>query len=172
MVVDSNGNAFTGEDYLAQRQKAALAGQVYNPVLGFATVRNVGSGRKYPYDPFYGGFSPRVAAAWNPKFSDGLLGKLFSSGRTVFRGGYGRIYARMNGINLVQVPLQGTGIGQPVSCIGASITGQCLGAAGVDPTTAFRIGIDGNTAPLPAVTQNFPQPFYPGINGNAAAGVS
>ena len=26
----------------------------------------------------------------------------------------------MNGINLVQVPLQGTGIGQPVSCIGAS----------------------------------------------------
>src|SRR5437773_10479607 len=73
----------------------------------------------------------------------------------------------MNGINLVQVPLQGTGIGQPVSCIGASRTGQCLGSAGVDPTTAFRIGIDGLTAPLPAVSQTLPQPFFPGVGGNA-----
>ncbi|MBI3681982.1 MAG: carboxypeptidase regulatory-like domain-containing protein [Acidobacteria bacterium] len=37
------------EDYLAQRKKAALAGQVYNPILGFATVNNVGKGIKYPY---------------------------------------------------------------------------------------------------------------------------
>src|SRR5581483_3017413 len=172
MVVDANGNAFTGEDYLAARKKAALAGQVYNPTIGFATVRNVGGGRKYPFDPFYGGLSPRFAAAWNPKFSGGILGKLFGSGKTVLRGGYGRIWARMNGINLVQVPLQGTGIGQPVSCIGASRSGQCLGAAGVDPTTAFRIGTDGMTAPLPAVSQTFPQPYYPGVGGNAAAGVS
>ena len=63
-------------DYMAQREKAALAGQVYNPILGFATVNNVGAGRKYPYDPFYGGFSPRFSVAWNPKFSDGILGKL------------------------------------------------------------------------------------------------
>ena len=28
--------------------------------------------------PFYGGFSPRLAAAWNPKFDDGLLGKICS----------------------------------------------------------------------------------------------
>src|SRR5581483_8118246 len=135
-------------------------------------VRNVGAGRKYPYNTFYGGFSPRLAAAWNPKFNGGILGKLFGSGQTVFRGGYSRIWARMNGINLVQVPLQGTGIGQPVSCIGASITGQCLGTAGVDPTTAFRIGADGLSAPLPGVSQVLPQPFFPGINGNAPAGVS
>ncbi len=37
-------------------------------------------------------------------------------------------------------------------------------------TTAFRIGTDGNTAPLPAVTPTLPQPYYPGVNGNAAAG--
>ena len=24
-------------------------------------------GTKYPYNPFYGGFSPRVAVAWNPQ---------------------------------------------------------------------------------------------------------
>src|SRR5258708_1247164 len=98
---------------------------------------------------FYGGFSPRVAGAWSSKFTDGVLSKLLPAGKTVIRGGYNRIYARMNGINLVQVPLQGTGIGQPVSCIGASRTGQCLGSAGVDPPTAFRIGTDGLSAPFP-----------------------
>ena len=63
--------------------------------------------RKYPFDPFYGGVSPRVAVAWSPKFDSGMLGKLFPSGKTVIRGGYSRIYTRMNGINLVQVPLAG-----------------------------------------------------------------
>ena len=53
---------------------AALAGAVtspdYNPTLGFATVRNV-KGRKYPYDVFYAGLSPRIAAAWNPRIDSG-----------------------------------------------------------------------------------------------------
>src|SRR5207253_6688956 len=115
MLVDAAANPIVTEDYLAQRKTAALAGQVYNPTIGFATVPNVGGGRKYPYDPFYGGFSPRLAGAWSPKFTSGLLSKILPSGKTVIRGGYNRIYARMNGINLVQVPLQGTGIGQPVT---------------------------------------------------------
>ena len=93
------------QDYLAQRKKAALAGQVYKPTLGFATVNNVGGGRKYPYDPFYGGFSPRVSVAWNPKFNDGLLGKLLGENKTVIRAGYGRIFGRLNGVNLLLVPL-------------------------------------------------------------------
>ena len=53
--------------YLKQRENAALQGQVYNPTVGFALVGNTGAGQKYPYDPFYGGFSPRVALAWNPQ---------------------------------------------------------------------------------------------------------
>ena len=65
MVVDRDGNNFASHDYLALREKAALAGSVYQPILGFSTVRNVGAGRKYPFDPFYAGFSPRVSAAWN-----------------------------------------------------------------------------------------------------------
>src|SRR5262249_28291003 len=60
-LVDSSGNLVITEDYLAQRKKAALAGQVYNPILGFALTPNVGKGLKYPYEPFYGGFSPRVS---------------------------------------------------------------------------------------------------------------
>ena len=71
------------------------------------------------------------------------------------------------------VPLLGPGLLQAVSCVAPTIGGTCAGAGGATPANAFRIGVDGNVAPLPAVTQTLPQPFYPGIaqNGvlNAAA---
>jgi hypothetical protein len=166
----ADGSLVDTEDYLAQRKRAALAGQVYNPLIAFATVPNVGKGLKYPYYPFYGGFSPRVSAAWNPNYSDGILGKIFGQGKTVIRGGYGRIYGRLNGVNLVLVPLLGPGLLQAVNCAGASKDGKCLGAGNVDPATAFRIGTDGMTAPLPGISQTLAQPYVPGVNGNAAAG--
>jgi hypothetical protein len=169
-LVDQAGAPVALADYLAQKQKAALAGQVYDPTVGFATVRNMGAGQKYPFNTFYGGFSPRIAAAWNPSFDSGLLGEILGRGKTVIRGGYSRIYGRLNGVGLVLVPLLGTGLLQPVSCIGASRTGQCLGNGGVDPGSAFRIGADGMTAPLPAVSQSLPQPYFPGVGANAAAG--
>ncbi len=170
-LVDQAGNLVTASDYLSQTYKQAVQGKIYNPVLGFATVANVGKGIKYPYNPFYKGFSPRISMAWSPNFDDGILGHVVGHGKTVVRGGYSRIYGRLNGVDLVLVPLLGTGLGQPVSCIGASNSGpQCAGTGTVNPTTAFRIGTDGNTAPLPAVTPTLPQPYYPGVNGNAAAG--
>jgi hypothetical protein len=158
----------TGE-YLEARKKAALAGQVYNPTLAFATIRNVKGNPKYPYNPFYGGLSPRLSAAWNPNFSDGILGALLGQGKTVIRGGYGRLFGRLNGVNLVLVPLLGPGLLQAVACNGASKDGRCLGTGNVDPSTAFRIGTDGMSAPLPAVSSGFPQPYVPGVGGNAPA---
>ena len=92
------GLSAPAEDWRAEQ------GQPYNPELGFALVHNVGAGDKYPYDPFYGSFSPRVGVAWNPSFSKA----------TVIRGGYGRIYGRLNGVDLVLVPLLGVGLIQPV----------------------------------------------------------
>jgi hypothetical protein len=167
-LVDPEGKPVVAADYLAQREKAALAGQVYQPVLGYATTNNI-KDRKYPYDPFYGGVTPRVSVAWNPKFSNGLLGTLLGANKTVIRGGYGRIFGRLNGVNLLLVPLLPPGLLQAVSCVGVSRTGQCLGANGVDPSTAFRIGTDGLNAPLPQVSQTLPQPYYPGVGGNAGA---
>ena len=71
------------------------------------------------------------------------------------------------------IPLLGVGLGQPVSCIGASSTGQCLGTGGVTPATAFRIGTDGLNAPYSGdFAQTLPQPSYPGTNGTAAAGAA
>ncbi|HTZ83787.1 MAG TPA: carboxypeptidase regulatory-like domain-containing protein, partial [Candidatus Acidoferrales bacterium] len=118
-LVDTNSEPVSAVDYLTQRKNAALQGQVYNPELGFALVGNTGAGLKYPYNPFYGEFSPRVAAAWNPRFdADSFLGKIFGPDSTVVRGGYGRIYGRLNGVDLVLVPLLGTGLMQPVQCTG------------------------------------------------------
>jgi len=172
-VVNSSGNPITFSNYFATKAADALQGTVYNPIIGFSTIGNVtGASHTYPYNPFYGGVSPRAAIAWNPKGGDSMFGKMVGDGKTVIRAGYGQIYSRLNGVGLVLVPLLGPGLGQPVSCIGASMTGQCLGAGGVTPATAFRIGTDGNAGPLPAVSQTLPQPSYPGINGAAASGAA
>lgn len=169
-AVDQSGTAITALGYMAQKQAAALQGQAYDPVIGFATVRNVGNGLKYPYNPYYGEWSPRVSAAWNPRYGSGLLGKIMGDGKTVIRGGYGRIWGRVNGVAQVLSPLLGPGLIQAVSCTGASSTGQCLGSGNVDPTNAFRIGADGLVAPLPVPSNTLPQPYFPGVNGATAVG--
>jgi hypothetical protein len=173
-LVDSTGHPINFSDYFATKAADALKGEVYNPTLGFATIANVvGASHKYPYNPFYGGISPRIAMAWNPKpAGNGMLNKLMGDGKTVIRGGYTQIYSRLNGVGLVLIPLLGVGLGQPVSCIGASATGQCLGTGGVTPTTAFRIGTNGLVAPIPTPTTTLPQPEYPGVNGQTAAGAA
>jgi len=176
MLVDSSGKPIVTEEYLAKRKEAALAGDVYNPTLGFATLGNVAGDRKYPYDPFYKGFSPRVAVAWNPKFERGILKKAFGENSSVIRGGYSRVYGRLNGVDLVLVPLLGTGLMQAVSCQGAvkassAVNGsQCLGPNGANPLTAFRIGSDGLIAPLPTASATLAQPYFSGVGGNASAG--
>ena len=172
MMVDGSGNFMTGEDYMFQRQRLALAGSSYTPTIGFATIPNIEPNQKYPFQPFYGALTPHIATAWSSTFKDGFLGKLLPTTKTVIRAGYNRTYARLNGINFIQVPLQGTGVGQPISCIGENIAGQCLGTGGVDPTSAYRIGVDGSAAPIPSVSQVIPEPLYPGVNGNPATGSS
>jgi len=169
-LVDDSDQPISLTSYLEAKQKAALAGQVYDPEIGFATTPNVAGGGKYPFKPFYGQFSPRLAAAWNPHFGSGLLGKVLGNKQTVVRGGYSRIYGRLNGGRVVGSPVLGAGLEQVVQCIGASSSGQCLGTSGVTPATAFRIGTDGLVAPLPAVTPTLAQPYFPGVGGNAEAG--
>ena len=42
----------------------------------------------------YGNLGPRVAFAWAPNRSNGLLGSLFGNGKTSIRGGFGIVYDR------------------------------------------------------------------------------
>jgi hypothetical protein len=166
-LVDSSGQQLDTLAYLNQRKAAALAGEVFNPEVGFALVGNTGSGQKYPYNPFYGSFSPRVAAAWSPNYDDGILGKIVGHGKSVLRGGYSRVYGRLNGVDQVLVPLLGTGLIQPVTCSAPLSNGTCSTAA--TASNAFRIGVDGNTAPIPQATPTLPQPVFTGINNVSAA---
>jgi hypothetical protein len=174
--VDQANQIIDVESYLNSRKQAALQGQVYNPVVGFNLVGNTENGRKYPYDPYYGEFSPRVAAAWNPRFdTDSMMGKVFGHDSTVVRGGYGRVYGRLNGVDLVLVPLLGTGLIQPVQCfnnvsnniVSGGAGGTCASTAATF-SNAFRIGTDGLTAPIPAADPTLPQPDFPGYNAIAA----
>ncbi len=158
VLVDAADEPIRTEDYLQQRKLAAQAGGVYNPEIGFALVNNVGNGLKYPYNPFYGSFSPRVGLAWNPGFSK----------TTVVRGGYGRIYGRLNGVDLVLVPLLGVGLIQAAACPQPFADGSC-GPTNPTAATAYRVGVDGNSAPLPAPAASLPQPVYPGYNAIASS---
>lgn len=162
MFVGPDGRQLDTKTYLANREAAALDGQVYNPTIGFALIGNVAGHPSHYFDPFYHAFSPRVAVAWNPDFSKD----------TVIRGGYGRIYGRLNGVGLVLVPLLSPGLIEAVSCSTVyqpayQITpGGCGGTVPLDANAAFRIGTDGTTAPLPPATPTLPQPLFPGTVQN------
>jgi hypothetical protein len=181
VAVDQSGQPIDTTAYLQNTVNMALQGQVYNPVIGFEPIGAVGGHPKYPFNPWYGGFSPRVAVAWNPRFKEGFLNRILGDGKTVFRTGYSRIYDRNNGVDLVLVPLLGYGFGQTIKCSGAGIkpdpktmlpTPNCYGSSNVDPTNAFRVGVDGNTAPFPVVQQALPIPAEPGVNSPPGNNIS
>jgi Carboxypeptidase regulatory-like domain len=178
MVVDQADNPVTVQGYINQRRAAALQGQVFNPEIGFALVGNVAGGRKYPYNPYYGEFSPRFAIAWNPKFdADSIGGKLFGSNDTVIRGGYGRSYGRQNGVTQVLLPLLGLGLEQPIACSSNVSTGGGGWACnpGATVSNAFRVGTAASASGGPTValsnlaTPTLPQPVYPGFNNTFSA---
>ena len=165
-LVYQDGSLVHTDSFLAKRKAAALAGQAYAPILGWETTGNLKM--KYPYSPFKGGFSPRVSLAWNPDYKSGFLGKLFGEGRTVLRGGYGRTFGRINGVNQVLVPLLGPGLLQPVTCSFTLSNGTCGSSNTL--TNAFRIGPDGLRAPLSSPSTTLAQPYFPGVGGEPISG--
>jgi len=165
-LVDSTGQPVIASDLIAQREASALQGSFYTPEVGYELIRNVSNGGKYPYNPYYGEFSPRVNLAWNPRFTDGVLGKVFGGGKTVIRGGYSRIFGRLNGVSLVLIPLIAPGLLQSVTCVNPLSNGTCAGSGVATPANAFRIGPDGLAPPLAAASNTLPQPYFPGVNGN------
>ena len=172
-LVDPSNKIIDVQAYLNTRANEALNGQVYNPNVGFNLIGNVAGHPSNLYNPYYKSFSPRIAAAWNPKFDSGMLASIFGRNQTVIRGGYSILYGRLNGVDLVLIPLLGTGLIQAVQCVSPLANGNCAGNSGSTPATSFRIGptaqgFGGLVAPLPAASQTLPQPDYPGINAIAA----
>jgi len=172
-LVDPDNKIIDVQAYLNTRASSALAGEVYNPNVGFNLIGNVAGHPSNLYNPYYKAFSPHIAAAWNPKFDEGIMAKVFGRSQTVIRGGYSILYGRLNGVDLVLIPLLGTGLIQAVQCVSPQVDGSCAGNSGSTPLTSFRIGptaqgFGGLVAPLPAASQTLPQPDYPGINAIAA----
>ena len=168
MTADSSGNLIFPRAYLEQRRQAALAGQIFNPSIGFVSIGK--AGRKYPFDFVKDNFSPRVSAAWQPNFASGILGKLFGKGKSVLRGGYWHFYDRLNGVQTAIDPLQAVGFGQALLCQGPGLSAatavDCRGSSGVNPSTAFRIGIDGSAITLPPLASTLSTPVVPGTTGS------
>ncbi|HLK19631.1 MAG TPA: carboxypeptidase-like regulatory domain-containing protein, partial [Bryobacteraceae bacterium] len=164
VLTNATGQIITEAQYFQSTVAAANKGQVYNPVLGFTPVRDIAPGNKYVYRPFYGAFAPRVAVAWNPQTNGGWLGKIFGDKATVIRTGFGRFYSHSLGIDLVSTPVLGDGFLQPVGCANPNKAGACTGPGQVDPSNAFRVGVDGLNPPVGAITPTLPIPVTPGYN--------
>lgn len=165
---DATGKPIDFDNYIATRRSAALAGVLYNPQLDYAPIKQ--TGRKYPYDPDWTNFSPRVAIAWNPSYTSGLLGSVFGNRKSVLRGGFSRVYDRINGVGIVMIPALGVGFGNNLRCAGPQLTAggiacQKTTKADSTPSNAFRIGTDGTKLPIPALA-SIPsgQPLIPGVN--------
>jgi Carboxypeptidase regulatory-like domain len=164
IVVDhSTGKPINFDNYMATRKSMASAGQLYNPQLDYVPIKQ--TGRKYPYDPDWTNFSPRVAFAWNPSSSSGFLGGLFGGHKSVLRGGYARVYDRINGVGIVMIPALGVGFGNNLRCAGPHQTGTGIACGTSNPSNAFRITTDGTQLPLPALA-SIPsgQPLIPNVN--------
>jgi hypothetical protein len=173
MWVDANSKPISTASFLAQRSAAAALGQAYNPMTGFALVGNVNGGRNYPYNPYYGAVSPRLSAAWNPHFENAALRRLFGDGSTAIRGGYGRIFGRINGDLQVLNPLLSPSLILATQCRTPQSNGACS-ATNFNDTTAFRFGstanhLDGLTAPLAPAPTTVSQPYFPGYSGPGVA---
>lgn len=177
MWVDQNDNPISAMNYLAQRESQAEAGQSYNPITGYALIKNVANGhQQYLYNPFYGALSPRISASWSPSGKSGFLKDLFGDKATVIRGGYGRIYGRLNGVIQVLSPLLSPGLIFAVQCAHAQspTTGSGTCGASTTDTNAFRFGTaaageDGLSAPLANALSTLPQPYFPGVSGPSGA---
>ena len=83
------------------REAAALQGQVFNPEVGFALVGNTGGTAKSIPTIRSTVDSARVSL-WPgiPTYDRTHVGKVFGQDNTVIRGGYSRIYGRLNGVDL------------------------------------------------------------------------
>jgi hypothetical protein len=160
---DAGDTIINGLQYIQAKEAAAQAGNTYNPTLSYIPIKD--SGRSDVFNVDYGDWAPRASAAWNPTFTSGFLGKVFGDKKTVFRGGYGIAYDRVNTVQSVIIPMLGVGFAQTINVISplCNASGTPGSNCSVNPTPAgsiFRVGVDG-TIPTPALPGPLTSPIVP-----------
>lgn len=168
-------NAVTGDpvnnaSYLAQRKNSLAQGvslvngslNAFNPKFGLTPVAFLPPPLKGQFKfTAWHDFSPRISVAWNVPFDNFFFGHKHD---TVIRAGYSIMYDRTTAVNQVLSPLLTGGLADIDSCGGPISNGEggatCTNGA-TDPTSAFRLGFDGNSVPVPPATAQA-IPFIPG----------
>jgi hypothetical protein len=151
-VVYSDSNTPVNmRQFLETRGATLEAGNNYDPSLGVSPVDSLSS----PWtgkmrQGFWHDVGPRIAAAWqaNPTL--------------VVRGGYSLVWDRTSAVTSVLSGLLAGGLAQVDECGGPTFNAPgalptCTGAP-TTPATAFRIGVDGSSVPVPGPT-NLPIPY-------------
>ncbi len=72
MLNNSNGQLINIQSYLQSRQSAALAGQVYEPTIGFADIRNVPNAPKVSVQSVLRRLQPARFAGVEPEIRERL----------------------------------------------------------------------------------------------------
>ena len=75
-LVDQADQPISLESYLQQKEKAALAGQVYEPTVGFATTPNVGRRRQVSVRSFLRRVQPANGGGLESPLQQRLLGDI------------------------------------------------------------------------------------------------
>jgi hypothetical protein len=75
---------------------AGIGGADAEPLLSYDLI-GPKNGRRDIYKKDWNNFGPRVGFAWNPSFTDGILGKIMGDRKTVIRGGGSLVYDRVGG---------------------------------------------------------------------------
>lgn len=148
LAFKDTGKLIDPQDYLRQKAAAAEQGDIFNPDIAYIPIKEA------PQDGVFKvnrkDFSPRFSVAWQPSFSDGLLGRILGERRTVIRGGYALLFDRFNTVSSVVVPMLGIGFAQTLNFRSPR------NAAGQN----FRAGVDG-PIPVPVNTAQT-SPVVPG----------
>jgi hypothetical protein len=129
-----NGKQIGLSQFFNNRADAAANGgsSVEDPLLTYS-LAGPANGKEGFYGWDYHDFGPKVAFAYSPRFSSGLLGSIFGNGdKTVIRGGFGVVYDRVGAGLLSTFDQNGsfglsTSISAPIPCVGPAPTDACAG---------------------------------------------
>jgi hypothetical protein len=153
--------------YFQQRHAALTSGGFFasgltaatDSTFGFSPIRHI-PGRSSSATTSWRDFGPRVAVAWQVPFNN----RVFGNKQTVIRGGYSILWNRTNAVQEALTPLLGDGLASALTCSGPTFNGTTTATCSngkVNATNGFRLGVDGNTVPIPPIT-DAPIPLVPG----------
>jgi hypothetical protein len=159
----ATGEPINYQQFLAERSQMLGSGQPFNPSFALTPVGSIaGPLHNKMRITDWNDFSPRVSAAWTIRSNN----RIFGNNQTVIRGGYQLVFDRTSAVSEALSSLLAGGLADVDQCAGPTFMGASGGTAvctggGTDPTSAFRIGTDGASVPIPTPTA-LPVPWAPG----------